>query len=365
MSVNQPTLDEGTAQSPLFSKEKLAKYFKSNLCMLPTPYTQTETNRVTLAFFCLGALSLLGELDRCVTKENKHDWIEWIYAQQVLPTGQEPDANEALCGFRGSSWSGRKFDPHAETCKFQHYDSSHIANTYTALLNLLILGDDLSRVNRKAIVKTLSLLQQEDGSVAPTFGSLERDVRFIFCACSISYILNDWSGINIEKTVQHIKQLQSFEYGVAQCPDQEAHGGSTFCGIAALALMDKLDEGIVDREELVKWCLFRQIKGFQGRPNKLEDVCYGFWVGASLDILGSFDLVNHEALREFQSKCQPKMGGFGKDPESYPDLLHSYMGVAVLSLMKEPGIEPIHAALNVPLSAYEHLKENSVFWKQQ
>lgn len=69
--------------------------------------------RVTLAFFCLGALSLLGELDRCVTKENKHDWIEWIYAQQVLPTGQEPDANEALCGFRGSSWSGRKFDPHA------------------------------------------------------------------------------------------------------------------------------------------------------------------------------------------------------------------------------------------------------------
>lgn len=68
---------------------------------------------MTLAFFCLGALSLLGELDNCVTRENKQDWIEWIYAQQVLPTGQTPDANEALCGFRGSSWSGRKFDPHA------------------------------------------------------------------------------------------------------------------------------------------------------------------------------------------------------------------------------------------------------------
>lgn len=45
-------------------------------------------------------------------------------------------------------------------------------------------------------------------SIAPTFGSLERDVRFIFCACSISYILNDWSGINMEATVRHIKQLQ-------------------------------------------------------------------------------------------------------------------------------------------------------------
>ncbi|CEP11352.1 hypothetical protein [Parasitella parasitica] len=352
------------AGEPIFSKEKLVKYFKSNLCMLPTQYTQTETNRMTLAFFCLGAMDLLGELDNNVSAQNKHDWIEWIYAQQVLPTGIEPDENRFLCGFRGSPWSGRKFDPNAKTCEFQHYDSSHIANTYTALLNLLILGDDLSRVNRKAIIQTLKSLQQEDGSVAPTHGSLERDVRFIFCACSISYILNDWSGINKEATVQHIRQLQSFEYGVAQCPDQEAHGGSTFCGIAALALMDKLDEGIINREELVKWCLSRQINGFQGRPNKLEDVCYGFWVGAALDILDSFDLVNQVALKEFQSKCQPKMGGFGKDPQAYPDLLHSYMGVAVLSLMKEPRIEPIHAALNVPLSAYNHLKKTSVFWKQ-
>jgi hypothetical protein len=45
-------------------------------------------------------------------------------------------------------------------------------------------------------------------SIAPTFGSLERDVRFIYCACSISYILNDWSGINIDRTVEHIRQLQ-------------------------------------------------------------------------------------------------------------------------------------------------------------
>lgn len=82
--------------------------------------------------------------------------------------------------------------------------------------------------------------------------------------------------------------------------------------------MDKLDEGIIDKDELIKWCLERQVTGFQGRPNKNPDVCYGFWIGASLDILDSFDLVNHQKLREFQSICQPKMGGFGKDPESYP-----------------------------------------------
>ena len=155
-------------------------------------------------------------------------------------------------------------------------------------------------------------------SIAPTHGSLERDVRFIFCACSISYILNDWSGLDIQKTVNHIIKLQSYEYGVAQSPGEEAHGGSTFCGVAALALMDQLDQGIVNKEALVQWCLQRQISGFQGRPNKAADVCYGFWIGASLDILDAFQFVNHDQLREFTLKCQPKMGGFGKEPDAYP-----------------------------------------------
>lgn len=348
-----------------FDKEKLAKFFKSNLSMLPTVYTTTETNRMTLAFFCLGALGLLGELDNSISQQNKDDWIDWIYAQQVLPTGNTPDANAANCGFRGSSWSGRPFDPHAEYCEFQHYDTSHIANTYTALANLLLLGDDLSRVNRKAITKTLSLLQQEDGSIAPTPGSLERDVRFVYCACSISYILNDWSGLDIEKTVNHIIELQSYEHGIAQCPGQEAHGGSTYCGIAALKLMDRLDDGIKNKDEFIKWCLERQISGFQGRPNKLADVCYGFWIGGSLKIIDAFDLVNHEELRAFIAKCQPKMGGFGKDPESYPDVLHSYMGVAILSLLNEPGVLELEPALNIPSYTYKHLKEKTVFWNEQ
>lgn len=47
------------------------------------------------------------------------------------------------------------------------------------------------------------------------------------------------------------------------------------------------------------------------------------------------------------------------------DVLHSYMGVAILSLLKEPGYQEVYPALNVPMSAYKHLKENTVFWKNQ
>ena len=43
------------------------------------------------------------------------------------------------------------------------YDCSHIAMTYTALASLVILGDDLSRVNRPAVIEGLKALQLSDG----------------------------------------------------------------------------------------------------------------------------------------------------------------------------------------------------------
>lgn len=45
-------------------------------------------------------------------------------------------------------------------------------------------------------------------SIAPTEGSLERDVRFLYCACAVSYMLNDWRGLNIESSVDYAKRLQ-------------------------------------------------------------------------------------------------------------------------------------------------------------
>ena len=43
------------------------------------------------------------------------------------------------------------------------YDSGHIAMTYTGLSCLVILGDDLSRVNKEACLAGLRALQLEDG----------------------------------------------------------------------------------------------------------------------------------------------------------------------------------------------------------
>ena len=45
-------------------------------------------------------------------------------------------------------------------------------------------------------------------SFSPTCGGSENDMRFIYCACCISYMLQDWSGIDEEKVVQYIKSSQ-------------------------------------------------------------------------------------------------------------------------------------------------------------
>lgn len=67
-------------------------------------------------------------------------------------------------------------------------------------------------------------------------------------------------------------------------------GGSTFCALASLVLMDCLDSSFATKEleQVKRWCLFRQNSGFQGRPNKPVDTCYSFWVGASLKVQKNF-----------------------------------------------------------------------------
>lgn len=45
-------------------------------------------------------------------------------------------------------------------------------------------------------------------SIIPAEGSLEKDARFLFCACAVSYMLNDWSGLDLDLSLQYAKRLQ-------------------------------------------------------------------------------------------------------------------------------------------------------------
>lgn len=82
-----------------------------------------------------------------------------------LCLGLSIDSSWKKCGFQGSTTLIYQRD---ETECSTTYECGHLAMTYTGLASLVILGDDLSRVNRAAVIRGVKALQQEDGRLVMT-----------------------------------------------------------------------------------------------------------------------------------------------------------------------------------------------------
>jgi len=220
-----------------------------------------DSQRVTVIFFAIAGLDILNALD----KINKQEVIEWLYAQQLTHEIKEegmkisslffilspPNSNESTnmkafqnfpkiilffvlgedrAGFRGASFFGFPYvscddgDYAEKIISNNKYDHSHIANTFTALCTLKILGDDLSRVDSDALIRSLKSLQLETGSFQAHQGGSENDARLLYCACGISALLNDWSGVDTDKLFGFLQELQNYESGFSFNTGAECHG---------------------------------------------------------------------------------------------------------------------------------------------
>ena len=136
--------------------------------------TAYESHRVSLVFFAVSGLDVLGGLDKHLPDEDKARIVEWIYRLQV-PASQDP------AKFRHGWRGGTFFPPVAEGGgggPIDYMDGGHVTMTYSALATLLILGDDLSRVDRASVMEGLRQLQQPDGSfIADVEEERENDMR--------------------------------------------------------------------------------------------------------------------------------------------------------------------------------------------
>ncbi|GFT00983.1 geranylgeranyl transferase type-1 subunit beta [Trichonephila clavipes] len=239
--------------------------------------------------------------------------------------------------------------------------------TYTALSTLIILGDDLSKVEKGNILSSLKDLQLPNGSFRPMNIDCESDMRFVYCVACVCYILQDWSTIDTEKIIQYIKESRNYDGGIGQGPGLESHGGSTFCALATLYLMGRIEETFTERElkDLKRWLIFRQTSGFNGRPNKPEDSCYTFWIGASLKILGGFNFVNYPKVSKFVFHNQDCIcGGIAKLAKLTPDILHTCLGISGL-LLYDKGKSLVHPGLNISQRAANYLSKLHNQWKLQ
>ncbi|CAD5216738.1 unnamed protein product [Bursaphelenchus xylophilus] len=337
-----------------FLKQKHIKLLHHCLKILPNAYLSLDGSRPTLLFFCIGALDLLDQLDT-ISCEAKQEMINYLYRLQITSKNEVPPESY---GFRGNIYSF--LDPVSNSEVISEYESAHIAQTYSALCCLLILGDNLEQVDRTAALGALRQCQQTDGSFSAFSNQSESDMRFVFCAVSISYILNDFSFINVDLLCDFIQKSVSYDGGIGQGPQFESHGGSTYCAIASLCLLGRLwDYSVLSKaqlEKLKRWALQKQDVGFHGRPNKPDDSCYAFWIGATLWMLNAHHLVDEKALRRFLMDAQDDViGGFAKYVDITSDILHTYFGIAALSIFGEPDLGPVFPPLNIPMRAFEHL----------
>ncbi|XP_061719510.1 geranylgeranyl transferase type-1 subunit beta [Cydia pomonella] len=335
------------------------KYFMRFLDILPSSLSSHDTTRVTIAYFSVAGLDVLGSITS-ISVELRSRIIEWLYHLQVHPNKETGDMS--MCGFQGSSTINIELHP-----ENAHYRCGHLAMTYTALCTLVTLGDDLSRVNRKALVEGVKALQTEEGNFAATLSGCESDMRFVYCAACISYILDDWSGFDKEKAADYIIKSIGYDYGIAQCPSLESHGGTTYCALATLQLTGQLPRLSPQQlRGLQRWLALRQLDGFQGRPNKPVDTCYSFWVGASLKMLKTLKYTNYGSNRSYVYETQDVIvGGFSKWPDTCTDPMHTYLGLAGLSLIGEKGLLKIVPTLNITKRAFEHLQSLHEKWAKE
>ncbi|KPP59805.1 geranylgeranyl transferase type-2 subunit beta-like [Scleropages formosus] len=259
-------------------------------------YTLSEYLRMSGIYWGLTVMDLMGQLHRM----NKDEITEFIKSCQHE------------CGGISASIG---HDP-------------HLLYTLSAV-QILTLYDNVSAIDVEKVVEYVKGLQQEDGSFAgDKWGEI--DTRFSFCAVATLALLGKLDAINVDKAVEFVLSCMNFDGGFGCRPGSESHAGQgSFPSLASCT-----------RSTQTCW---------GGGSASLPDVCYSWWVLASLKIIGRIHWIDKNKLRSFILACQDEeTGGFADRPGDMVDPFHTLFGVAGLSLLGEEQIKPVNPVFCMP-----------------
>ncbi|XP_045124654.1 protein farnesyltransferase subunit beta-like isoform X4 [Portunus trituberculatus] len=346
------SLGKHESKQPVLERESHIAYLRRGLKHLPEGFVSLDASRPWLVYWAVHALEIL---DARLTDAEASAVVDFLKHCQN-PSG----------GFGGGPGQ-----------------YSHLAPTYAAVNALVIIGtkDAYDAINRDTLQDFLWSLRTEEASFRMHEGG-EVDIRGVYCAVSVARLTNVSTEGLFANTPHWIMRCQSYEGGFSGTPGMEAHGGYTFCGLAALTLLHA--HHLCDTPSLLRWAVNRQMRfegGFQGRTNKLVDGCYSFWQGGLFPILHTLlaqeDAQNlsaehwmfsQEALQEYLLICcQHSRGGLIDKPGKGPDFYHTCYTLSGMSVAQHftttaihkkcivghPSNElvPVHALYNVGVEA--------------
>jgi len=214
-----------------------------------------------------------------------------------------------------------------------NHDES-ITTTHYAVL-ILKQFNSLHLIDTESVVKYILSLSNSDGSFSLDYDG-EKDTRFSYCAISSLKLLGAHSIIKekLKLYTEYVLACQNFDGGFGGSPGAESHAAYTFCAIGFLGISEQLN--LINKEIVCQWLSSRQthLGGFNGRPEKLADVCYSWWVLSCFYMIGNQKFIDEELLKEFILDCQDSdEGGFSDRPGNCNDVFHTFFGLAALSLM--------------------------------
>ncbi|KAF7291472.1 Protein farnesyltransferase subunit beta [Mycena kentingensis (nom. inval.)] len=288
-------------QPPMLDKKAHMNFLVRDLVQgFPARYTSQDASQPWLIFWTLQSFSIL---QVGLDPGNKQRAIDMLMACQH-PGG----------GFGG----GPK-------------QAAHLLPTYAAVCALAIVGragdgGGWDQIDRTKMYEFFMSLKQPDGSFFVSKHS-EVDVRGIYCLLVVATLLDIITPELVEGTAAFIASCQTYEGGFSSAsqpyyspnangpssllgsprpPLGEAHGGYTFCALAAWVMLQPFlpstsqTNPSIDTKALVRWLVQMQgipveLGGFKGRTNKLVDGCYSWWVGGAFGLLESIG-INPAAL---------------------------------------------------------------------
>ncbi|XRB03716.1 geranylgeranyl transferase type-2 subunit beta [Pycnococcus provasolii] len=213
---------------------------------------------------------------------------------------------------------------------------AHILYTLSAV-QILAIVDRMDAIDVKAAADYVAARQCADGSfTGDEWG--ERDTRFSYCAVSCLALLGRLDAIDVDAATTHVMSCMNFDGGFGCVPGGESHAGQVFTGVGALSIIDPQLRMLSEAQKrtMAAWLAERQTSkgGFNGRPEKLPDVCYSWWVLSALACLGKLHYVDGSKLRAFVLGCQnDERGGISDRPDDEADVYHTFFGIAGLSLL--------------------------------
>ncbi|KAK6842984.1 prenyltransferase and squalene oxidase [Apiospora arundinis] len=371
-------------------------------------------------------------LKSLIPASDRHKLRDWVLAQQHRKGGFCGSPGHVQPDTIKRGWDEAVSYPAASDTENASLPGTYFA---LLTLGLLANDDESSAatafrgVDRIGTLRWIKRLQRPDGSfgeVVNADGSISggRDMRYCYMAATIRWALRGNEAgkdldIDVDGMVRHIRKSQAYDGGFAESHMGESQAGYAYCAVAALSMLDLtaadadnsnhyLKAGIPDTAAMVRWLVSRQIVytgsdesdsdeeeeedttpavptsemaslnitgpvlgGFNGRPNKLADTCYAWWVAGALQVLSSalpeaasLDRTSGRAF--LLQKTQNAYGGFGKDAGAPPDLFHSYLGLAALAAMAgeetEEGLGHFDVRLCLGKEAADRVNRARQYW---